>query len=82
MSFLSRVSWCLPALGPSLLYGPVAVALAWACLTGGWSLHGGVPSVQSAGAVPAGLLAVVLSALVASEWRQAWALRRLHQPPG
>ena len=78
MSFLSRFSWALPALGPSILYGPLALLLAWACATGGWSLHGGVPSVQSAGAVPAGLLAAVFFVLVASEWRQAWAARRYH----
>ena len=76
MSFLSRFSWALPALGPSLLYGPLAVLLAGVAVTGGWSLHGGVPSVQSGAAVPCGLLAVVFFGLVASEWRQAWAARR------
>ena len=76
MSFLSRFSWALPALGPSILYGPLALLLAWACATGGWSLHGWVPSVRSAGAVPCGLLSLVLLGLVVSEWRQAWAARR------
>ncbi|OZC01354.1 hypothetical protein [Rubricoccus marinus] len=77
MSFLSRFSWCLAAVGPSLLYGPVAALLAWACVTGGWSLHGWVPSVQSAAAVPCGLLSVVFGGLVASEWQHAASIRRL-----
>ena len=77
MSFLSRFSWCLSAVGPSLLYGPVAALLTWACITGGWSLHGWVPSVQSAAAIPCGLLALVLAGLVASEWRRAASIRRL-----
>ena len=78
MSSLSRFSWCLAAIGPTLLYGPLAVLLAWLCLTGGWALHGWVPSVQSAGAVPCGLLSLVLFGLVASEWRQAWDWRRYY----
>ena len=77
MSFLSRFSWCLPAVGPSLLYGPLALGLAWACVTGGWSLHGWVPSVQSAAAVPCGLLSVVFFGLVAGEWQHAAYIRRL-----
>ena len=76
MSSLSRLSWCLPAVGPTLLYGPLAALLAWVCVTGGWSLHGWVPSVQSGAAVPCGLLAPAFAGIVVNEWRQAWAWRR------
>ena len=77
MSFLSRFSWCLPAVAPSLLYGPVALGLAWVCVTGGWSLHGWVPSVQSAAAIPSGAFAVIFGCLVANEWCHAATIRRL-----
>ena len=68
MSFLSRFSWCQSAIGPSLLYGPLALVCAWAAVSLGQ---------HSAGAVVCGGLALFFSVIVVQEWRHAVTIRRL-----
>ena len=77
MSFLSRFSRCLSAVGPSLLYGPLCLLCAWVCVTGGWHLHGWVPDVRSGAAIPCAFLAFFFGLIVVSEWRHAATIRRL-----
>ena len=79
MSFLSRFSWALPAIGPSLLYGPLFLVCAWVCVTGGWHVHGWWPGVHSGAAIPCAFGAFFFGLIVVSEWHQAWAARRYHR---
>lgn len=65
---LSRFAWCLPALGPSLLYVPLAGLCSWVAIAAGW---------HSAGAVFCAFGAVSFAAVVAQEWRAAIRLRAL-----
>tara|TARA_B100001248_G_C27213897_1_gene377074 strand:- start:17 stop:259 length:243 start_codon:yes stop_codon:yes gene_type:complete len=65
---LSRFAWCLPALGPSLLYVPLAGLCAWAAVAAGW---------HSPGLVFYSALAVFFAAAVVQEWRAAIRLRAL-----
>ena len=92
MSFLSRFSWCLPAVGPSLLYGPLALLFAWGAApaaASAWlgALPLGVPAATvaavaslgspSPGSVVSGLLALLFASIVVREWGHAAYIRQL-----